>query len=153
MPKALPSRSTSHSSNYGPRQPNTVQIKVGRLDETEQVAAKETPKKGAPKEDSGTVTTLGLTLSDITPELKEKFSLADDAKGVVVVDVVKESPAAEKGLKAGDVIMEAAQEEIKNATQVAGKIDDAKRSGRKSILLLVERQGDLRFIALRLDQS
>jgi serine protease Do len=135
------------------RQQNTVQVKVGRLDETEQVAAKETPKKAAPKEDGGTVTTLGLTLSNITPELKEKFSLADDAKGVVVVDVVKDSPAADKGLKAGDVIMEAAQEEIKSATQVAGKIDDAKRSGRKSILLLVERQGDLRFIALRLDQS
>jgi len=86
-------------------------------------------------------------------ELKEKFSLADDSKGVVVVDVVKDSPAAEKGLKAGDVIIEAAQEEIKSATQVAGKVDDAKRAGRKSILLLVERQGDLRFIALRLDQS
>jgi serine protease Do len=135
------------------RQQNTVHVKVGRLDETEQVAAKETPKKAVPKEDGGTVTTLGLTLSNITPELKEKFSLADDAKGVVVVDVVKDSPAADKGLKAGDVIMEAAQEEIKSATQVAGKIDDAKRSGRKSILLLVERQGDLRFIALRLDQS
>ena len=71
----------------------------------------------------------------------------------VVVDVAKDGPGAEKGLKPGDMIMEAAQEEIKNAIQVAGKIDDAKRSGRKSILLLVERQGDLRFIALRLDQS
>ena len=80
------------------------------------------------------------------------FSLSDQ-KGVVVVDVTKDGPAAEKGLKPGDVIMEAAQEEIKSTTQVAGKIDDAKKAGRKSILLLVERQGDLRFIALRLDQS
>ncbi len=114
------------------RQQNTVQVKVGRLDETEQIAAKETPKKATPKEDGGTVTTLGLTLSDITPELKEKFSLADEAKGVVVVDVVKDSPAAEKGLKAGDVIMEAAQEEIKSATQVAGKIESWKRRRKRS---------------------
>jgi serine protease Do len=135
------------------RKETPLQVKVGRLDETEQVAAKETPKKAAPKDTAGTITTLGLTLSNISPELKEKFSLADDSKGVVVVDVVKDSPAAEKGLKAGDVIVEAAQEEIKSATQVAGKIDDAKKAGRKSILLLVERQGDLRFIALRLDQS
>ena len=99
------------------------------------------------------MTTLGLTLSNITPELKEKFSLTDDSKGVVVVDVVKDGRAAEKGLKAGDVIMEAAQEEIKSARQVSGKVDDAKKSGRKSILLLVERQGDLRFVAIRLDQS
>jgi serine protease Do len=135
------------------RKETPVQIKVGRLDETEQVAAKEPPKKAPAKDDAPTVTALGLTLANISPEMKEKFSLADDAKGVVVVDVAKDSPAAEKGLKAGDVIVEAAQEEIKSATQVAGKIDDAKKAGRKSILLLVERQGDLRFVALRLDQS
>ena len=137
------------------RQETALQVKVGRLQETEQASAQEPAKskEKAPKDQSSTVKTLGLTLSNITPELKEKFSLSDDVKGVVVVDVSKDGPGAEKGLKAGDVIMEAAQEEIKSATQVAGKIDDAKRSGRKSILLLVERQGDLRFIALRLDQS
>jgi len=134
------------------RQATALQVKVGKLDETEQVAAKEPAKETPSKADKSTVTTLGLTLSNITPELKEKFSLADQ-KGVVVVDVTKDSSAAERGLKPGDVIMEAAQEEIKSTSQVAGKIDDAKKAGRKSILLLVERQGDLRFIALRLDQS
>ena len=134
------------------RHETTLQVKVGKLEETEQVAAQEPVKNQPPAADSSTVTTLGLTLSNITPELKDKFSLSDE-KGVVVVDVTKDSAAAEKGLKPGDVIMEAAQEEIKSTSQVAGKIDDAKKAGRKSILLLVERQGDLRFIALRLDQS
>jgi serine protease Do len=134
------------------RKETTLQVKVAKLDETEPVAAKEPAKDKPSKADSSTVTTLGLTLSNITPELKEKFSLTDE-KGVVVVDVTKNSSAAEKGLKPGDVIMEAAQEEIKSTGQVTGKIDDAKRSGRKSILLLIERQGDLRFIALRLDKS
>src|SRR5712691_1130116 len=134
------------------RQESKLQVTVGKLDETEQVAKEEPAKGKPPAPDSSTVTTLGLTLSNITPELKEKFSLSDE-KGVVVVDVTKDSPAAEKGLKAGDVIMEAAQEEIKSTTQVAGKINDAKKAGRKSILLLVERAGDLRFIALRLDQG
>ena len=134
------------------RQETTLQVTVGKLEETEQVAKEEPAKSKPAPADSGTVTTLGLTLANITPELKEKFSLTDE-KGVVVVDVTKDSPAAEKGLKPGDVIMEAAQEEIKSTSQVAGKIDDAKKAGRKSILLLVERAGDLRFIALRLDQS
>ena len=134
------------------RQETRLQVTVGKLDETEPVAKDEPVKDKPPPADSSTVTTLGLTLSNITPELKEKFSLTDD-KGVVVVDVTKDSPAAEKGVKPGDVIMEAAQEEIKSTTQVTGKIDDAKKAGRKSILLLVERAGDLRFIALRLDQS
>jgi len=56
-------------------------------------------------------------------------------------------------VRAGDLIMEAAQEEVKNPGEVSSKIEEAKKSGRKSILLLVERQGDLRFIALRLDQG
>jgi serine protease Do len=135
------------------RQQTVLQVKVGKLDETEQVAAQEPVKNKPAKDEGGTVTTLGLTLSNITSDLKEKFSLSDDAKGVIVVAVGKDSPAAEKGLKPGDVIMEAAQEEIKSTDEVTGKIDDAKRAGRKSILLLVERQGDLRFVALRLDQS
>ena len=134
------------------RQQATLQVTVGKLEETEQVAAKETPKDKPSKPDTGNVTLLGLTLTNITPELKDKFSLSDQ-KGAVVVDVTKDSPAAEKGLLPGDVIVEAAQEEINSARQVAGKIDDAKKAGRKSILLLVERKGDLRFVALRLDRS
>jgi len=92
-------------------------------------------------------------LAAITPELKEKFSLGEDAKGVIVVEVAKDSPAAAKGVRPGDMIMEAAQEEVKSPGEVSSKIDEAKKLGRKSILILVERQGDLRFVALRLDQG
>jgi serine protease Do len=133
---------------------SSVQVKVGKLDESDQQQAsvQESPKKKA-KDEAGVVKTLGLTLSGLTEDLKEKFSLAGDSKGVVVVDVAKDSPAAAKGVRAGDLIMEAAQEEVKNPGEVSNKIEEAKKSGRKSILLLVERQGDLRFIALRLDQG
>jgi serine protease Do len=136
------------------RQENVVQVTVGRLDENEQQQAgtQESPKRTA-KDEAGVVKTLGLTLSGLTADLKEKFSLAGDAKGVVVVDVAKDSPAAAKGVRPGDLIMEAAQEEVKSPREVSSKIEEAKKSGRKSILLLVERQGDLRFIALRLDQG
>jgi serine protease Do len=136
------------------RKESSVEVKVGRLDESDQQQAstQETPKKPT-KAETGVVKTLGLTLSGVTPDLKEKFSLAGDAKGVVVVDVAKDSPAAGKGVRPGDLIMEAAQEEVKSPGEVSNKIEEAKKSGRKSILLLVERQGDLRFIALRLDQG
>jgi serine protease Do len=136
------------------REEATVQVKIGKLEESDQQLAstQEQPKSGG-RDESGVVKTLGLTLSTVTPELKEKYSLGDDAKGVIVVDVAKDSPAAAKGVRAGDVIMEAAQEEVKSPGEITSKIDEAKKSGRKSILLLVERQGDLRFVALRLDQG
>ncbi len=96
------------------RAETTVQVKVGRLEESDQqVASTGGPPKKTPKSESSRVKTLGLTLSGITPELKDKYSLGDDAKGVVVVDVAKNSSAADKGLHPGDVIMEAAQEEVK----------------------------------------
>jgi serine protease Do len=136
------------------RKENSLQVKVARLEESDQqqASAQDTPKKKV-KDESGVVKTLGLTLSGMTPDLKEKFSLSGDSKGVVVVDVAKDSPAAAKGVRPGDLIMEAAQEEVKSPGEVGNKIEEAKKSGRKSILLLVERQGDLRFIALRLDQG
>ena len=133
------------------RSQQTLHVVVGRLDETEKVASNE-PRQKPPAAAIGAVTTLGLTLSNITPALKNKFSLGDD-KGVVITAVVKDSAAAEKGLQAGDVIIEASQEDIVSASDVVGKIDAARRAGRKSILLLVERQGDLRFVALRIDKS
>jgi len=135
------------------RQEASLKVKVGRLQETETASAEGSTKSAPPKASTDTVKALGMTLADVTPDLKEKFSLSDDAKGVVVVDVAKDGPGAEKGLRPGDVIMEAAQEEVKTASQVAGKVAEARKSGRKSILLLVERQGDLRFVALRLDQG
>jgi serine protease Do len=133
------------------RRQETLHVVVARLDESQTVAVK-LPSRQPSAVDDGAVTTLGLTLSNITPSLKDKFSLGND-KGVVIVGVVKDSAAAEKGLQPGDVIVEASQEDIASAHDVVGKIDAAKRAGRKSILLLVERQGDLRFVALRLDRS
>jgi serine protease Do len=136
------------------RAETTVQVKIAKLDESDQQVAnaQDAPKKTA-RTETGIVKTLGLTLSGITPDLKDKFSLGADAKGVVVVDVAKNSSAADRGVHPGDLIMEAAQEEVKNPKELSSKIDEAKKSGRKSILLLVERQGDLHFVALRLDQS
>jgi serine protease Do len=135
------------------RKEESVDVKVGELDETEKQADASSPAQPQPSDTGTTVKALGLSLSSVTPELKQKFSLADDADGVVVVDVASDSPAAEKGLKPGDVIVEVAQEEVKNPAQVTGKIDEAKKNHKKSVLLLVDRAGDLRFIALRIDQG
>ena len=91
-----------------------------------------------------------LFRSDLTPELRERYQLADDSAGVVVTDIDKDGPAAEKGMRAGDVITEVAQESVKTPADVVKKIDAATKAGRKSVLLLVDRQGDLRFYALKI---
>ncbi|MDR6288567.1 DegQ family serine endoprotease [Inquilinus sp. 2KB_12] len=96
---------------------------------------------------------LGVTLSAITDALKKQYSLADDQKGVVVTAVTGGSPAGEKGLKAGDVIVEVGQAEVANPADVAKKVKEARDGGRKSVLLLVQSGADLRFVALPVGQG
>ena len=133
------------------RKEETVEVKVGLLDESDAQQASASDKSGAPAEPPTAVKALGLSLSTITPDLRTKFSLADDAAGVVVVEVQTNSPAAEKALKAGDVIVEVAQEEVKNPAQVVDKVEEAKKAGRKSVLMLIDRQGELGWKAIRID--
>ena len=134
------------------RKEESVDVKVGELDESDQVASADTGKPGATTpDDTPSVKTLGLSLSTITPDLRTKFSLSDDTAGVLVVDVQSNSPGAEKQLKPGDVIVEVAQEEVKSPSQVVDKIEEAKKAGRKSVLLLIDRAGELGWKALRID--
>ncbi len=94
-----------------------------------------------------------MTLSTLTDELRKKYDLGDDAHGVVVTKVDADGAASEKGIRVGDLIVEVAQEEVKSPGEVLRKVTKVKKSKRKSILLLLERGGDLRFIAVRLDKG
>ena len=94
---------------------------------------------------------LGLTLSDITPELTDQYSLSVDS-GLVIIAIDPDSEAASKGLLEGDVITEAGQEAIASIEDLEARVEAAAEAGRKSILLLVRRGGDPRFVALSLEE-
>ena len=71
------------------------------------------------------------------------------ARGVVITAVDPGSTAGEESLKPGDLIVEVGQEEVGSPPEIAAKVNQAQQEGKKSILLLIDRQGDLRFVALR----
>ncbi|RZW02454.1 MAG: DegQ family serine endoprotease [Rhodobacteraceae bacterium] len=96
---------------------------------------------------------LGLTVSNMTDELREQLGLAEDSEGLVVADVDEASEAYEKGLRAGDIITEAGQEKVASVKDLEDRIENAREAGRKSLLLLVRREGDPRFVALSLEES
>jgi serine protease Do len=60
---------------------------------------------------------LGVTIQPLTPELSKQFGLADE-KGVLVGDVVEDSPAEKAGLQRGDVIVEFDGKEVQDATNL-----------------------------------
>lgn len=125
-----------------------VQVVLGELPEDDQLAELGQPETPA-ETPSAKVAELGITVQPITDELRTQFQLAPSAKGVVITEVVAGSPAAAENLRAGDVVAEVNQEEVKTPGEVASKVAKVKQEGKKSVLLLVDRQGDLRFVALR----
>jgi len=93
---------------------------------------------------------LGLTLGEMTDEFRQELGLGDGDLGLVVMDIAEGSEAFDKGLRAGDVITEAGQQKIEALADLEARIADAKEAGRKSVLLLVRRNGEPRFVALGL---
>ena len=127
----------------------TKQVTLGRLEDTEKQASLQQPSTEPP-----TVTrqALGLNMSGMTDELRRRFSLKDDLKGVVITRVDPNSAASDKRIQAGEVIVEVNQEPVANPADVTKKIDDLKAQGRKSALLLVANaQGEVRFVALSIE--
>jgi serine protease Do len=128
----------------------TKSVTLGRLEDGEKQAALET-KKDAPPEKTVVKKTLGIELANMSDDLRKRYKIKDTVKGIVITGVDTGSPAAEKRLSAGDVIVEIAQEAVANADDFQAKIDKLKKDGRKSALLLVAgADGELRFVALGL---
>ncbi|NVO12673.1 MAG: Do family serine endopeptidase [Rhodoplanes sp.] len=128
-------------------------VKLGRLEDGEKQAALSTKKgSGAPEEKSVVQSTLGLALANLNDDLRKRYKIKDTVKaGVVITGIDSKSAAAEKRLAAGDVIVEISQEAVETAPDVQKRIDQLKKDGRKSALLLVAgADGDLRFVALSL---
>lgn len=133
----------------------SVKVKVGELEAGEaQMAARpqDGGTAGLPGQDKK-IAPLGLTVAAVNDALRQRFDLAADAKGVVVVAVDEGGPAAEKGIRPGDLIVEVSQEDADSPSQVADLVETAKKTGRKSVLLLIEGQGRLRFEAVRIAQG
>ncbi len=130
----------------------SVQVTLGELrNEPQQLAmsgSSGAPRSAQPEESKSA---LGLKLAPLTPGLRETFSIGEDVAGVVVTEVEGDSVASQRGLDLGDVIVEAGQEPVATPADLESRIAKAKEQGRKTLLMLVSRGGDLRYVPLPLD--
>src|ERR1700722_17353707 len=129
-------------------QEETKKVTLGRLDDGDKAvqASNKTPE---PVEKPVTQKALGLDLATLTKDLASRYKIKDSVKGVIITSVDGASDAADKRLSAGEVIVEVAQEAVSNAADVKKRIDQLKKDGKKSVLLLVSNaDGELRFVAL-----
>ncbi len=111
----------------------TKRVKLGRLEDGEKAAVAEDSGNGADQGDvekKAISKALGMELSGLSDETRKTFSIKEGVKGVVVASVEPNSPAAEKGLRAGDVIEEVNQLAVSQPAEVSSAIDAAKHAGK-----------------------
>jgi len=127
----------------------TRKVTLGRLEDTDKAVPASAKTKEEPAEKPVTQKALGLDLATLSKDLRTRYKIKDSVKGVIITSVDGTSDAAEKRLSAGEVIVEVAQEAVANAADVKKRVDQLKKDGKKSVLLLVSNaDGELRFVAL-----
>ncbi|AYM57750.1 Do family serine endopeptidase [Agrobacterium fabrum] len=97
-------------------------------------------------------TVLGMNLVVLSNELRTEKGIAESVEGVLVASVDPGSPAEQKGMKAGDVIVEVGQDFMEVPGDVLVRVNGLKSEGRKNAHMMVaDAQGNLRVVALPLE--
>ena len=113
----------------------TLEATIGVLEEPRDLASLGPGAGGA--------SDFGLRASDLTPSLAGRMGL-EETSGVVVSNVTPDGPAADAGLRVGDILLEVDRERVDDAVDLERKLDGA---GSRA-LLLVRRGGATLFVAV-----
>lgn len=114
----------------------TLKVTLGEMPSGEQLASND-PEGNGPS--------LGITVSEVTPELQQRYEIKDKA-GVVITAVEPGSAAEEAELRPGDVIVKLDGKAVTQRKQFVQAVKDTK-SG-EVLRFLVKRGGSALFVAL-----
>ena len=129
----------------------TLKTTVGLLNEEGEAAAAAADEEQVVQ--STELPRLGLTVRPLSESARVEYGLAEDVEGVLVREVADGGAAAEKGVRPGDVIVEVGQEAVRTPAEVEEQVAKAADAGRKSVLFLIQSEGDLRFVPLTLPDN
>ncbi|WP_198144947.1 Do family serine endopeptidase [Pseudorhodobacter aquimaris] len=125
----------------------TLSVTLGRRE-----TAEAEPATSGPDAEPSSADVMGLSVKPLTPDVAGELGLSADASGLAVVAVDETSEAYTKGLRVGDVITEAGQQKVVRVQDLQDRVAEARDAGRKSLLLLVRRAGDPRFVAINIEK-
>ena len=120
-----------------------LEITIGQLpEETDRIAASETGEAS----DSAR---LGIYLAELTPEARKQYDIPKDSDGVLITGVEQGSPAEKAGISAGILINMVGQTQVDTPEEVVAEVKEAARNKRPSVLLLLDKGGEKRFVAVK----
>jgi len=129
----------------------TLQASIGELpDDIQQASTTDKPGRPPAASPSSDIAGLGAKLAPLSEELREKYKLPQGQMGVVVTDVANDGPAAGRGLKPGDVIVEVQQEPVATPADVQARLEKYRKLNRKSVLMLIQSGEGLRWVPVPL---
>ena len=105
----------------------------------------------APVKNQSRLSQLGLSVGALDAGARAKFKIGSGVQGVVVTAVDGGSAAAEKNVRPGDVIVEVSGQAVKTPDDVAKRVDADAKAGKKAALMLINRDGDLQYLGLKLN--
>lgn len=133
----------------------TAKVQIGELEKAEDdglLAGNDYQSPETPKTKNTDIEEFDISIATINNSLRENFNVADDIEnGVVIVKIDPRGEGAQKGLTIGDVIVEINQEVVDSPKTFNDMIKKAKKDKKSSVLLLVNRSGDVRFVPLKLN--
>ncbi len=92
---------------------------------------------------------LGITISEMSPEMIDKYSLNPEIKGIVITEVLSGSDAEQKGLKRGNVIVKIDKKDVFSIDDVSEFVNEAKRENNRPVLLLIQDNETVHFAAIK----
>jgi serine protease Do len=122
----------------------SVKLKLGTLPSEKELASADTSGLG---DKVGALTGLGM---EVAPAAQLR---GGGSEGLAVTRVDPEGVAAQKGLRRGDVILEASGQAVESRGDLAAALEAAKKEGRKAVLLRVKSAEGTRFVALPVNAS
>ena len=126
----------------------TMRITVQKLaDDTKPDKAAKAPPP--PPKNQSNLAKLGMSVGVLDGAARGKFKIPGNVQGVVITAVDPASPAGEKNVKAGDVIVEVGAAGVKTPDDVARGVDAAIKAN-KPVTFLINREGNLTYVGLRL---
>lgn len=131
------------------RQTKDVVVEIGKL-KSESVAADNNDTQNNNASAGSENAILGATLTTLTPRVRQAFDVDDDVKGVIITDLNEDSPLIDEGVKPGDVIERIGNNEVTQPIEITRFAEAVRKSDKKVLVMLINRDGQERFIAINL---